>query len=123
MPQLALPTIFTIGSTLLFLTLERVRPGRPLAPVAGWYLRALAINGVQMAITLGLNQIWNHALTGVSLAGLHRLHAPALEGFLAWFVGTFFFYWWHRLRHWKVFWRIFHQVHHSPARIEVVTSF
>ena len=123
MPQLALPTVFTIGSTLFFLTLERVRPGRPLAPVAGWYLRALAINGVQMAITLGLNQIWNHALTGFSLAGLHRLHAPALEGFLAWFTGTFFFYWWHRLRHRKWFWRIFHQVHHSPARIEVVTSF
>ena len=53
MPQLALPTLFTIGSTLFFLTLERVVPGRPLAPVSGWYLRALAINGVQMAITLG----------------------------------------------------------------------
>ena len=33
------------------------------------------------------------------------------------------FYWWHRLRHQKGFWRVFHQVHHSPSRIEVLTSF
>ena len=48
---------------------------------------------------------------------------PVLEGFIGWFVGTFFFYWWHRLRHQPVFWEIFHQVHHSPARIEAITSF
>ena len=76
-----------------------MRPGRRLAPVTGWYLRALAINGVQMAITWVSIRFWNQALTGFSLAGLHRLHAPALEGSLAWFVGTFFFYFWHRLRH------------------------
>lgn len=123
MPHLALPTVFTIASTLFFLTWERARPGRGLPQVRGWYLRALALNGAQMAITLGLNRIWNNALTGFSLGGVHRLHAPVVEGLLAWLVGTFFFYWWHRLRHWKGFWRIFHQVHHSPARIEVVTSF
>jgi sterol desaturase/sphingolipid hydroxylase (fatty acid hydroxylase superfamily) len=38
-------------------------------------------------------------------------------------VGTFFFYWWHRIRHAKGFWLVFHQIHHSPSRIEVVTSF
>jgi sterol desaturase/sphingolipid hydroxylase (fatty acid hydroxylase superfamily) len=48
---------------------------------------------------------------------------PALEGLIAWFIGTFVFYWWHRLRHHGHFWRVFHQVHHSPARIELVTSF
>jgi sterol desaturase/sphingolipid hydroxylase (fatty acid hydroxylase superfamily) len=40
-----------------------------------------------------------------------------------WFVGTFVFYWWHRLRHAKGWWLSFHQIHHSPSRIEVVTSF
>jgi sterol desaturase/sphingolipid hydroxylase (fatty acid hydroxylase superfamily) len=113
----------TIGSTLFFLTLERVRPGRPLPNVPGWYARALAVNAIQMAITLGLNRVWNHTFGGFSLVELHRLASPATEGLIAWFVGTFFFYWWHRLRHWKIFWRTFHQVHHSPARIEVVTSF
>ena len=33
-------------------------------------------------------------------------------------------YWWHRWRHESSFlWRWFHQLHHSPQRIEVVTSF
>ena len=122
-PHIALPTVFTIASTAFFLVLERVRPGRPLPHVRGWYGRALAVNAVQMGITLGLNRVWNHWLSGHSLGGLRALHMPALEGFVAWFTGTFFFYWWHRLRHRDGFWRIFHQVHHSPARIEVVTSF
>ena len=48
---------------------------------------------------------------------------PLAEGFIGWFIGTFFFYWWHVLRHKNGFWLIFHQVHHSPSRIEIVTSF
>src|SRR5215813_12587005 len=39
------------------------------------------------------------------------------------FVGTFVFYWRHRIRHLPVFWVVFHQVHHSPARIEAMTAF
>lgn len=120
---LALPTVFTIGSTLFFLVLESVRPGRALPHVPGWYARALLLNGAQLVITLGLNRVWNTWLGGPSLAGLARLGSPAAEGALAWLVGTFFFYFWHRLRHRNGFWRIFHQVHHSPARIEVATSF
>ena len=45
-------------------------------------------------------------------------------GLAAYFVATFVFYWWHRWRHevdWL--WRHFHQIHHSPRRLEVVTSF
>jgi sterol desaturase/sphingolipid hydroxylase (fatty acid hydroxylase superfamily) len=34
------------------------------------------------------------------------------------------FYWWHRARHKSnVLWRVFHQVHHSPSRIELLTAF
>jgi sterol desaturase/sphingolipid hydroxylase (fatty acid hydroxylase superfamily) len=37
---------------------------------------------------------------------------------------TFIYYWWHRARHESaLLWRLFHQVHHSPQRIEVITSF
>ena len=37
---------------------------------------------------------------------------------------TFVYYWWHRMRHSiPVFWRLLHQLHHSPVRIEVITSF
>ncbi len=49
---------------------------------------------------------------------------PFLEGFIAYFIATFIFYWWHRWRHESnLLWKIFHQIHHSPQRIEVITSF
>lgn len=123
MPHLALPTIFTIASTLVFLVLERVQPGRPLPHVAGWHLRALFLNLTQLALTLIFNRVWVRIFQGASLVELSSLNRPWVEGFLAWFVGTFFYYWWHRLRHANGFWRIFHQIHHSPARIEILTSF
>jgi sterol desaturase/sphingolipid hydroxylase (fatty acid hydroxylase superfamily) len=40
---------------------------------------------------------------------------------VCWFVGTFFFYW-HRAAL-VLFWRVFHQIHHSACRIETLTSF
>jgi len=39
-------------------------------------------------------------------------------------VSTFVYYWWHRFRHQSDFlWLGLHQVHHSPIRIETITSF
>ncbi len=49
------------------------------------------------------------------------LAAEVAVGYLA---ITFVYYWWHRWRHEvPLLWRWFHQVHHSPQRIEVITSF
>lgn len=121
--QLTLPTVLTIAATLFFLALERIAPGRRLPHVKGWYVRALAINLVQLGITLGLNRVFVRVLGEASLVRLADWGLPGLEGFVAWLTGTFFFYWWHRIRHLNGFWRLFHQIHHSPARIEAVTSF
>lgn len=121
--NLSLATIFTAISTLLFLILERLRPGRELPHSKNWYSRALILNLVQLAMTLSTGGLWLRLLGTASLFSLRNLNAPALEGFVAWFVSTFVYYWWHRLRHANGFWRIFHQVHHSPSRIEVATSF
>lgn len=123
MPHLTLPTIFTIVSTFCFLVLERVRPGRALPHVPGWHLRALFLNLAQLGLTLALNRVWAGLFHGASLFKLASIERPWLEGFTAWFVGTFFYYWWHRIRHADGFWRLFHQIHHSPARIEILTSF
>jgi sterol desaturase/sphingolipid hydroxylase (fatty acid hydroxylase superfamily) len=121
--SLALPTIFTLLAAMLFLTLERVRPGRELPNAPEWYGRALLINLCQVGITLATNKLWVGAFSGASVVHLASLRMPVLEGFIGWFVGTFFFYWWHRIRHMHGFWQVFHQVHHSPARIEAITSF
>lgn len=119
---MTLPSILVATVTALFFALERVFPGRPLPAVDGWIGRALLLNGAQLAITLATARLWLR-IFDVSLFELSAWRAPILEGFVAWFVGTFFFYWWHRLRHADGFWRVFHQIHHSPARIEVLTSF
>ena len=118
-----LPTILLIIMTLLFLIAERVFPGRPLPDSAGWYFRSIGINLVQLGITLGIGHLWIPTLGDTSLLSLSHWNMPVLEGFVAWFVGTFVFYWWHRLRHENGFWLIFHQIHHSASRIEILTSF
>lgn len=120
---MTLATVLTIAATGIFLALERLFPGRALPSSAGWYTRALAINGCQLVITLATGRIWTTLLPDASLVSLASWDLPLAEGFVGWFVGTFVFYWWHRLRHRDGFWTVFHQVHHSPARIEILTSF
>ena len=119
----ALPVALICLATLLFFVLERVRPGRELPHVRGWYVRAALMNVAQVALIGAGGLLWNRFFRDNALLNLGHWSNPVLEGAFYWVVGTFIFYWWHRLRHAKVFWLIFHQVHHSPSRIEVLTSF
>jgi sterol desaturase/sphingolipid hydroxylase (fatty acid hydroxylase superfamily) len=120
---MTLPTLLTILITAVFLGAERLVPGRALPASPGWYVRALAINFAQLGITLATGRIWPYLLDGGSLVDVSTFEMPLIEGLLAWFCGTFVFYWWHRLRHQRGFWQVFHQVHHSASRIEILTSF
>jgi len=111
-----------IVATVIFLVVERVVPGRVLPASRGWYARVILVNLAQLVITLLTVRLWIH-IFGFSLFHLSDWNAPFTEGFVGWFVGTYFFYWWHRLRHAKGWWLVFHQIHHSPSRIEILTSF
>ncbi len=119
----ALPVTLICLVTLAFFVLERLRPGRPLPRVRGWYLRAVLMNVMQVALVGLGGLIWNRFFREHALLSLGHWRSPVLEGLFYWLVGTLVFYWWHRLRHAKGFWRVFHQVHHSPSRIELLTSF
>jgi sterol desaturase/sphingolipid hydroxylase (fatty acid hydroxylase superfamily) len=119
---MTLPSVLIVLSSILFLIWERVFPGRQLPHARGWYLRALLINLAQLGITLATAKLWIE-IFGFSLFDLSVWQMPMAEGFVGWLIGTFFFYWWHRLRHQNGFWLVFHQIHHSPSRIEVATSF
>lgn len=120
---MALPTTILIFATLFFLLYERLNPGRQLPESKNWYWRALLINAAQLLITLSTVYLWIEIFGEFSLFKIRNWSSPLFEGFFGWFIGTFFFYWWHRLRHTKGFWLAFHQIHHSPSRIETVTSF
>ena len=115
--------LIVLGAGLTMLACELARPGRTWPKVTGWWLRAVLLNGIQVAIVF---------VAGVAWDGWMVRHRPwsadglgvvggGVVGYLA---ITFVYYWWHRWRHQSDFlWRWFHQVHHSPQRIEVITSF
>lgn len=120
---MTLPTVLIVISTVTFLALERLAPGRELPKSRGWYARALSVNLAQLVITVATGSLWMELSGDDPLLDLAAWDNSLAEGFVAWFVGTFVFYWWHRLRHRNGLWRVFHQIHHSPSRIEVLTSF
>jgi len=118
-----LPSSLVILSTAIFFTAERLYPGRELSHSKGWYGRAIFINLLQVVILAVAGLTWNRYFREHALFQFGNWKSPFLEGLFYWFVGTFIFYWWHRLRHANGFWLLFHQLHHSPKRIEVLTSF
>lgn len=119
-----IPTAIIIFATILFFVAERIFPGRELPEAPGWYARATLLNLAQLGVVVLAGVAWNQWLQEFSLFHLSRRVPAPLVGLLGWFIGTFFFYWWHRARHeFNLLWRVFHQVHHSPARIEMLTSF
>lgn len=115
--------VMIVAATVAFFVLERALPGRELPESPRWYVRAAFLNGCQFCIVCFAAVAWNKWLQGHSF--LHLSHLPAVaQGALGWFIGTFVFYWWHRIRHDSdLLWRVCHQIHHSPSRIELLTAF
>lgn len=119
-----IPVFIIVAATVAFFALERILPGRDLPEAPGWYVRAAFLNLCQVGIVLVAGVAWNRWLPSWSVFHISRGIPSFLQGFIGWFVGTFVFYWWHRARHdFDVLWRICHQVHHSPKRIELLTAF
>ncbi len=115
--------LIVFGTGMVMMVAEVVHPGRSWQQVAGWWIRAALHNGLQGVMVLVAGLTWDrwlmeHRLWSADALGIT---GGALVGYL---VLTFVYYWWHRWRHEVSFlWRWFHQVHHSPQRIEVITSF
>jgi sterol desaturase/sphingolipid hydroxylase (fatty acid hydroxylase superfamily) len=119
-----IPTAIIIAATVLFFLAERLLPGRELPETPGWYARAAFLNLSQLGIVLLAGIAWNRWLQDWSLFHISTAMPAFVQGLLSWFMGTFVFYWWHRARHHSnLLWRVCHQVHHSPARIELLTAF
>ena len=105
------------------IAIEAFAPGRMWPQVPGWLWRALLLNVAQAGAVFIGALTWDRWFPQFRLWDLSSLGTVpgALVGY---FVITFVYYWWHRARHEIGFlWRWFHQVHHSPQRIEIITSF
>jgi hypothetical protein len=77
---LSLPSILVIIATISFFIYERVRPGRPLPKVKGWYPRVIFINLIQLALTLATGRLWYHLMGEHSLVNFRQWDMPLLEG-------------------------------------------
>jgi sterol desaturase/sphingolipid hydroxylase (fatty acid hydroxylase superfamily) len=116
--------------TIIFLVfgfcflLERLLPGWKLPEVPTWTVRVLAVNFVQLGVVVLAGVSWEKWLSRESLFHLSDYVPDGAGGMIAYFMATFVFYWWHRWRHeYDFLWTRFHQIHHSPQRLEVITSF
>ncbi|EKR65276.1 fatty acid hydroxylase family protein [Leptospira weilii str. 2006001853] len=104
--------------------IEKLIPGWSLPKVKTWSIRVVLVNLVQLVVVLIAGFTWEKWLSQFSLFHTSDILGNIGGGIFAYFIATFLFYWWHRWRHTVDFlWLGFHQIHHSPQRIEVITSF
>ncbi|MEM1156960.1 MAG: sterol desaturase family protein [Verrucomicrobiota bacterium] len=110
---------------VVMFAVERFWPANELPKVTNWWPRVILVNLAQAGIVLVLGATWDRWAAGISIPWALREHLS-----LGWQIAigyvaiTFIYYWWHRLRHEsKLFWRLCHQLHHSPQRMEVAMSF
>src|ERR1700736_2456789 len=103
---------------------ERLWPAMELPRVRAWWGRVLLVNGLQLGIVLLAGQTWNRWMAHSSLIHLSQHLDEFSAAPAAYLISTFVYYWWHRFRHEsQLFWRLCHHLHHSPRRIEILTSF
>jgi sterol desaturase/sphingolipid hydroxylase (fatty acid hydroxylase superfamily) len=120
-----MPVVFLIiGVAVFFFVAERTFPGRALPGSPGWYYRAIFLNLSQLGVVTLAGVSWEMWFQNLSIFDIsENIPAPG-QGLLAWFIGTFVFYWWHRARHeYNFLWQGLHQIHHSASRIEILTAF
>lgn len=116
--------IYIIGIGIAFILLERIIPDQKLPHVKGWWMRVIILNLFQIGVLFLGKATWDNWFVGKSIFHLSDYFNEPVGGFIAYLVITFVFYWWHRWRHTVNFlWLAMHQVHHSPQRIETITSF
>lgn len=113
--------VISIGLGLT-IALERLFPRTKLPYKQGWVTRAISFNLIQLVVVIVASYTWEIWLQGASLFKLPW--TPFYNGLFAYLINTWIFYWWHYVRHENTFlWLAVHQFHHSPVRIEAITSF
>lgn len=93
-----------------------------------WLLRTGVLTVLGVLLTLETGNGFESAIETHRIVTSFSLALSALphwaNGFIGYLAVTFFIYWWHRARHASgVLWRVFHQVHHSPQRIQAIMAF
>jgi sterol desaturase/sphingolipid hydroxylase (fatty acid hydroxylase superfamily) len=114
--------IIALAGFTLFI-LERIKPNKPFVYSKNWYVRSILFNIITLLIFIIGSVSWEPWFQNVNaLIPEINLNKPT-QGFIVYITFQFVFYWWHRAKHrYKTLWKVFHQIHHSPQRIEVLAS-
>jgi sterol desaturase/sphingolipid hydroxylase (fatty acid hydroxylase superfamily) len=108
---------------LAMMAFEAWRPARQLRRVRRFWPRVVLLNGLQAGVVVLAGFTWDRWLNGTSLINLSgwAVIPAVLVGYVT---SSFIYYFWHRARHEvPLLWRGFHQLHHSPSRIQLAMSF
>ena len=112
--------ITVFGACLL---VERFRPGWKQPNRSQWEYRVLFLAAFELCVVLLIGAVVKDWWQLPSVFDWST-YPPVAGGLMAYLAASFVFYWWHRARHECAFlWRIFHQLHHSPGRLETLTAF
>ena len=104
-------------------TLEVIVPASKNDCDRRWLILASSISLFQTVFVLIAGFVFTQSFADLALFDLNHLN-PFIQGVAGFFLTSFVAYWWHRAMHKSdLLWRIFHQLHHSPRRIESLTSF
>ncbi len=115
-------TIFLILVSVF--TLEVIAPASKNNCDRRWLILASSINTLQIAVALAAGHFFHQWFAGHALFQLEGIVSPFVGGLLTFAFASFIGYWWHRISHLSpLLWRVFHQLHHSPARVESLTAF
>jgi len=117
----ATQVLFTLYAGLL--SWELIAPARPLPEIRGWTLRGLAAFALYFLLSSYLPLLWAETLAPLRLFDLAGwpTGAAVAAGVLGY---EFTAYAWHRAMHaFTPLWRLFHQMHHSSERLDVISAF
>lgn len=111
------------GTYIIMLVVERLFPARALPPVKGWTVIGLVfliLMGLVGALTpLLIPQSWLERHRILDLSGLGVIGGTVV-GYV---VVSFLSFVWHRLAHaFSPMWRLTHQIHHAPVRVDISGS-
>ena len=116
--------VIIISVGIFLMGLERWVPDQKLPDVKKWWQRVIVINFIQLGVVVMAGLTWERHLQGWSIFHITDHLSTVGSAIICYLAIIVVFYWWHRWRHTvNFFWLALHQVHHSPQRIETITSF
>ena len=104
-------------------TLEVIAPASSNHCNRRWLILASCLSVFQTLSTFFAGWLFTENIQELSIFSFRDSNIW-FQGFLGFMLTSFIAYWWHRAMHKSDFlWRTFHQLHHSPRRIESLTAF